>query len=500
MKKKNIIAILVGAVVIFAGVLVVTSIPAVVQASGEVYNTNFESGIDTVWSSSNSASNSNVGKYHGNFSTTGNTTLTLSGLPPHTQLSLEFDLYLFYTWDGENITWGKDYFSLSGDVNGSWTFTNHQPEGQSYPGTPDEIYGFDIWNPNSVWVYRGLDPTGSGDEFLVNHSGDIFSVTFGGPTTQSDEWWGIDNVRVSILTLEPANVSPIADANGPYVGNEGSPITFNASGSYDPDGTIVLYEWDLDGDGQYDDVTGVNPIYTWGDDYSETIGLKVTDNDGLANTDSTTLTILNVSPTANAGPDQTVTAGDTFSFTGSMSDPGWLDTHTYQWDFDASDGIQVDATGQIPTHVYYDAGDYTVTLTVTDDDGGVGTDTLEVVVKPIPATIDCDPNTLNLKSKGQWITCYIELPAGYDVWQINGSTILLNGMIPAYLGKEGWAKAESDQSNIMDNDGDSVLERMVKFDRAAVQAILIPGEAVLTLAGKVGLADFEGSDTIRVIK
>ena len=494
MKKKSIVAILVGTVMIFS------SIEKAQASQLEVYNTNFESGIDTVWSSSNSASNPNVGNYHGNFSTTGNTTLTLSGLPPHTQLSLKFDLYLFYTWDGESTIWGKDYFSLSGDVNGAWTFTNHQPEGQSYPGSPDEIYGFDIWNPNSVWVYRGLDSTGSGDEFLVNHSGDIFSVTFGGPTTQSDEWWGIDNVRVSILTLEPANASPIANANGSYVGDEGSPIMFDGSGSSDTDGTIVKYEWDLDCDGLYDDATGVNSSYTWGDDYSGCIGLKVTDNDGLTDADSTTVTVNNVPPITNAGPDQTVTAGDTVNFTGSMTDPGWLDTHTYEWDLDASDGIQVDATGQIPTHVYYDAGEYTVTLTVTDDDGGVGTDTLTVEVKPIPATIDCDPDTLNLKSKGQWITCYIELPAGYDVWQINGSTVLLNGAVPAYLGKEGWAKAESNQSNIMDHDGDGILERMVKFDRAAVQAILIPGEAVLTLAGKVGLADFEGSDTIRVIK
>jgi PKD repeat protein len=218
----------------------------------------------------------------------------------------------------------------------------------------------------------------------------------------------------------PVNQPPVADINGPYVGDEGSPIVFDASGSSDPDGTVVLYEWDLDNDGQYDDATGVNPNYTWNDDYSGTIGLKVTDNDGLTDTDSTAVTVNNVAPTADAGGDQTVTAGDTVNFTGSMTDPGWLDTHTYEWDFDASDGIQVDATGQTPTYIYYDAGVYTVTLTVADDDGGVGTDTLAVTVNPIPATIDCDPDTLNLKSEGEWITCYIELPEGYGVERIAG--------------------------------------------------------------------------------
>ncbi len=118
--------------------------------------------------------------------------------------------------------------------------------------------------------------------------------------------------------------------------------------------------------------------------------------------------------------------------------------------------------------------------------------------------VNFDPDTLNLKSKGKWITCYIELPEGYDVWQIDGSTVLFNGIVPAYLGKEGWVKAEANESNITDNDEDGILERMVKFDRAAVRDILSPGTAViLTLTGKVfynaGLADFEGKDVIRVI-
>ena len=177
------------------------SIP--VSAAGiEVFFTDFETGVPSAFSSLATSSDANVGNYHGSFLTTGSTTLTVSALPSHSELMLEFDLYLFNTWDGNDTTFGPDFFSLSGDITGSWTFTNHQPEGQSYPGTPDEIYGS---GASSTHVYRGLDPTGLADGFLVSHTADSFTVTFGGPTTQTDEQWGIDNVRVSIIP-EPATL------------------------------------------------------------------------------------------------------------------------------------------------------------------------------------------------------------------------------------------------------------------------------------------------------
>ncbi|GAX60558.1 endoglucanase [Candidatus Scalindua japonica] len=134
--------------------------------------------------------------YLGDFTLGQSSTLNLTGIGSHTALALEFDLYLFSTWDGNNTTFGPDFFSLSGDVNGSWTFTNHQPQGQSYPGSPDLIpFGS---GADATHVYLGLDPTGTGDDFQISHTASTFSVTFGGPTDQIDEWWGIDNVRVSI--------------------------------------------------------------------------------------------------------------------------------------------------------------------------------------------------------------------------------------------------------------------------------------------------------------
>ena len=56
------------------------------------------------------------------------------------------------------------------------------------------------------------------------------------------------------------NVPPTADANGPYNGTAGQPVTFDGSASNDPDGTISAYDWDF-GDGNTG--TGVSPTNTY---------------------------------------------------------------------------------------------------------------------------------------------------------------------------------------------------------------------------------------------
>ncbi|MCK4365671.1 MAG: hypothetical protein KAW45_06445 [Thermoplasmatales archaeon] len=109
----------------------------------------------------------------------------------------------------------------------------------------------------------------------------------------------------------------------------------------------------------------------------------------------------------------------------------------------------------------------------------------------IPATIDIDPDTLNLNSSGKWITCYIELPDGYDVTDIDISTILLNDVVPA----------ENHPTNIGDHDNDGIPDLMVKFDRQDVIDILEVGESVeIKITGElVDGIRFEGVDYIKVI-
>jgi PKD repeat protein len=85
-----------------------------------------------------------------------------------------------------------------------------------------------------------------------------------------------------------------------------------------------------------------------------------------------------------AGEDQSTFEGTTVFFSGNFTDPGWLDTHTIHWDF--GDGHT--ATGTLtPSHAYGDNGVYNVTLTITDDDGGVGFDYILIFVENVPPSV-----------------------------------------------------------------------------------------------------------------
>ena len=94
--------------------------------------------------------------------------------------------------------------------------------------------------------------------------------------------------KLITVNVTSGNVAPVAVTGGPYSGTVGYPITFDGSGSYDPNESqgipgdhIVSWEWDLDGDGQFDDASGETVDHTWSAPYSGEVGLKVTDDAGL---------------------------------------------------------------------------------------------------------------------------------------------------------------------------------------------------------------------------
>ena len=121
--------------------------------------------------------------------------------------------------------------------------------------------------------------------------------------------------------------------------------------------------------------------------------------------------------------------------------------------------------------------------------------TYEKFILQTETIIDFDPDTLNLKSQGKVVTAYIELPEGFDVGQIDISSILLNDSdLPLPKPNE-----------IGDYDGDGIPDLMIKFERDKVQTILNVGEKIpITITGQVlyknQTLNFKGSDAIRVIK
>jgi len=111
----------------------------------------------------------------------------------------------------------------------------------------------------------------------------------------------------------------------------------------------------------------------------------------------------------------------------------------------------------------------------------------------VQATVDIEPVTLNLKSKGKWVTAYIELLYVYDVADIDMSTVMLDSTIPT----------EDHPAKIGDYDDDGITDLMVKFDRRELIDYLggTTGEVTLTLSGELNDGmPFEGSDIITVIK
>lgn len=132
----------------------------------------------------------------------------------------------------------------------------------------------------------------------------------------------------------------------------------------------------------------------------------------------------------------------------------------------------------------------------------------------IEATIDIDPDTLNLRSEGKWITCYVTLPEGYpiDVFdptavaltRVNGETLdtfIYSDLeaIPPKRAAENGNYPEEDEVQLQESLDEEMLK--VKLPRSAVQAVVPVGDEVeLTITGNLlNGAFFQGTNIIRVI-
>lgn len=212
-----------------------------------------------------------------------------------------------------------------------------------------------------------------------------------------------------IINVFAENEPPTACASYDVPGNPAGAVPcdlveFDGSCSTD-DGVIVLYEWDFDGDGNWDfDDTTPFASHSYDDPNNYNVQLRVTDDEGAMDTLNTPLLVAvsNALPTAVAGADDTeVETGQTINFTGLESHDNDCDgasIDSYEWDFDYDGStFNVDATGGTTSHSYSSPDTYTVGLRVTDDEGGTDIDgtlviTVSVPLEPPVAFATADPN------------------------------------------------------------------------------------------------------------
>jgi glucose/arabinose dehydrogenase len=96
------------------------------------------------------------------------------------------------------------------------------------------------------------------------------------------------------INLPPKATFTVSDTTP----DKGQPVTFDASGSSDPEGTALTYAWDLDNDGSFDDGTGVAASRSFAAAGTATVRLQVKDARDGTHTAQQTVTVQNKPPTA----------------------------------------------------------------------------------------------------------------------------------------------------------------------------------------------------------
>ena len=210
-----------------------------------------------------------------------------------------------------------------------------------------------------------------------------------------------DTVVITVEDTTVTNTPPVADAGPDQTVELGDTVALDGTGSSDADGDALTYSWTLDSapsDSGMDDedlVDADTDSATFTPDVEGEYVLTLTVSDGTdSSTDTVTITVedttvANNPPVADAGEDQIITLGDTATLDGSASYDDDGDALTYSWAFDSvpsgsslTDSDIVDGDTEYPTFTADAAGDYTLSLTVSDGTDSSTDDVLVVVDDP----------------------------------------------------------------------------------------------------------------------
>lgn len=352
-----------------------------------VYFNDFETESGPEWSSPGRIRGSLEMTWSGPHLANDSLTLTLNNLTPGTAYTLEFDLYVMDSWDGNDPAWGPDYFNASIDGTRRFheTFSNSNGEPpaapQTYAGTPDggrRHIGFNSQFVDAIYRRIQIPLVAAGTTAVIVFSGE--NLQPGG-----DETWCIDNVGVRrTLTLSPA----VATA-GP-----GGSLSFTASGGSGG------YTFSLSQNNSGGTINATTGEYLAGTHCGVTDTIRVTDANNRA-TEATVTIADTLAPVITVcAPARTLSAGP--SCRAELPDLTAEAT--------ATDACGTPAVTQVPpAGTLLAPGPHTVTLRATDAHGNtahcVTTVTVRDTTPPIISTCPTAPVSLTAGDN-----CFASLP------------------------------------------------------------------------------------------
>jgi glucose/arabinose dehydrogenase len=199
------------------------------------------------------------------------------------------------------------------------------PPNDAWPAEYDGALFFADYSRDCIWVMEtggsGLPKPGRITQFRSPATG-VVNLQFGpgGDLFYPDLNGTIRRIHYSAGNQAPRAVVSATPANG----STPLHVEFDAGASSDPDeGDTLTYDWDLDGDGQYDDATGTTAAFDYTDAGRYLAAVRVSDDHGASSTDAVAISAGNTPPTAtitSPSPGLTWKVGDTISFAGSAND------------------------------------------------------------------------------------------------------------------------------------------------------------------------------------